>query len=95
MHTCKFWKLLQSTEDILGCSKLKEPPLPAPVVFCCLCLGVHLTRMWLKQSPSKECLVTASKKREMDAGRPWGTAKGQLCELSPNIQRELPKGEEA
>lgn len=76
--------LVQSTEDILGCSKLKEPLLPAPFVFCCLCLGVHLTCMWLKQSPSKKHLVTASKKRE---------AKGQLCELSPNMQRELLKGE--
>lgn len=88
-------KLLQSTEDILACSKLKKPFLPAPVVFCCLCLGVHLTCIWLKQGPSKKYLVTASKKREMDAGRPWGTAKGQLCELSPNIQRELLKCEEA
>lgn len=95
MHTCKFWKLLQSTEDILGCFKLKEPPLPAPVAFCYLCLGVHLICTWLKQSPSKKCPVTAFKKREMGAGRPWGTAKGQLCELPPNIQRELLKGEEA
>lgn len=40
--------------------------------------------MWLKQSPSKNNLVTASKKRE---------AKGQFCELSPNMQRKLLKGE--
>ena len=80
LQTCKFWELLQSTEDVLGSSTLNEPPLPAPVVLCNLCLGVHLSRMGLKQSPSKKrsghCLQAES---GMDADGPWGAAKGQLC----------------
>lgn len=95
LHTCKFWKLLQSTEDILGCSKLKEPLLPCSR---CILLPVPWRPPYMhvaKAEPLKEVSGHCFQEERNGCRQTLGTAKGQLCELSPNIQRELLEGEQA